>query len=184
MNERRNLSQVTSSWRSLTKPQQQAWISAADGVMSARKGGTQGSLTGAQLYTKINCVNLLAHNALVTAPPLKPDVGAAVATAFNITNTAGTVALKVTTAADPPSGSPYIVRASKPQSFGINACKDLRVIGLCPTPTQGVADITALYAAKFGAPVAGQQVWVSISATQEGWEDLPSTFVGIVPASS
>jgi hypothetical protein len=183
MSTRRDLSQVASSWRSLTKDQQTAWITAASTVQSVRKGGTQGPLTGTQLYTKINCVNLLAGNPLVQAPPNKPDIGPAVATGLAITNTAGVVALSVTIATAAPSGNPYIVRASAPQSFGINAVPALSVLGVISPSAAGATDITALYNAKYGAPQAGQQVWVAVSATQEGWEDLPSTFVQVVPAS-
>jgi hypothetical protein len=181
---RRDLAQVSSSWRSLTKAQQSAWISAASSVQSTRKGGTQGPLTGAQLYNKINCVNLLAGNAIATAPAAKPDIGASVATGFTIANTSGAVTLRVARAAAAPSGNPYIVRAAAPQSNGINAAPAMKVLGVISPTAAGTTDITSLYAAKFGLPAAGQQVWVAISATQNGWEDLPSTFVQTVPASS
>jgi hypothetical protein len=33
----------------------------------------------------------------------------------------------------------------------VRACRDFRIIGICPVPAQGAADITALYVAEFGA---------------------------------
>ena len=164
--------------------QQNAWIGAADSVMSTRKGGTQGALTGAQLYTKINSINVHCGNAVVTAPPAKPNVGAAVVTGLEVTNTNNVIAIKLTGVTMPPSGNPYIVRACKPQSFGVNATPQMAVIGVCPAATLGVADITALFSAKFGPPPVGSKIWVSVSATQSGWEDLPSLFMAKVPAGT
>jgi hypothetical protein len=51
-----------------------------------------------------------------------------------------------------------------------------RIIGVCPAPVANAADITALYAAEFGAaPAAGTMVG--------GFESLPRQFQARVPAA-
>ena len=178
---RDNLKLVTQSWRTLTDPERLVWIALAETVMSKPKGGDQGPLTGVQLYTKINCVNLLCGNDMVRLPSPKPDYCPAVATALSIANPAGVLALKLTTIGEPTQANPWIVRASPSQSPGCHKCDDLRIIGLAPAPQNGLCDVSALHSARFGQPDIGRKIWVSICATHAGWEDFPREFVQIVP---
>jgi hypothetical protein len=99
-----------------------------------------------------------------------------------ITNTAGTIALKLTCPTSP--GENTIVRASAPLSAGRETCSDYRVLGTCPAAVQGSADITSLYTARYGAPPAGKKVYIQVNQFVDGWESLPVTFWAIVPASA
>ena len=76
------------------------------------------------------------------------------------------------------------MRGSAPVSQGRETCWDFRVLGLCPAAVQGSADITSLYAARFGAPPAGKKVYIQVNQFVDGWEDLPVTFSAIVPAGT
>src|ERR1039457_5062786 len=55
---------------------------------------------------------------------------------------------------------------------------------MCPAAVQGSADITNLYATRFGAPPAGKKVYIQVNQFVDGWEDLPVTFSAIVPAGT
>ena len=81
-------------------------------------------------------------------------------------------------------GQNTIVRGSKPVSQGYGKFTDFRVLGMCPAPVQGSADITSLYTARYGVPAVGTKVFVSVNQFVDGWEDLPVTFAAIVPASA
>lgn len=94
----------------------------------------------------------------------------------------GTIALKLTCPTDP--GDNTIVRASKSVSAGRQSWDDFRIIGTCPAPDQGSADITDLYTARFGAPTVGSKVYVQVNQFVDGWESVPRTYVGIVPEAS
>jgi hypothetical protein len=48
----------------------------------------------------------------------------------------------------------------------------------------GKANITALYTAKFGAPAAGQKVFIRSKQMLDGYADLPHQWSGTVPAAS
>ena len=181
---RRNLTRVARSWKSLTQVEQQAWITEAATVMSARKGGTRGALFGVQLYSGINCTNLLCGNDMVRLPPPKPNLGPPVATALAITNPAGVVTLQLATVGAPTQADPWIVSASKPQSPGFNKCDHIHIIGLAPAPQNGVCDISALYTVRYGVPPVGWKIWVSISATHAGWQEPPATFMQPVPPAT
>ena len=58
------------------------------------------------------------------------------------------------------------------------------VVGMCPAPVQGSADITNLYTARFGAPRIGKKLYISVNQFVDGWEDLLVTFSAIVPAGT
>jgi hypothetical protein len=116
----------------------------------------------------------------VDAPPARPQFPALAPQNLVITNTGGVIALKLTCPANP--GENTVVRGSKPISQGFGKFTDLRVLGTCPAPAQGSADITSLYTARYGVPPVGTKVFVSVNQYVDGWEDHPATFAAIVPA--
>jgi hypothetical protein len=118
----------------------------------------------------------------VDAPPVAPQFPDLAPQGLVITNTAGVVAVKLTCAGDP--GENTVLRASPPQNSAIRACRNYRIIGTCPAAVAGAADITALYAAEFGAaPAAGKRLFVQASTMVDGFESLPRQFQARVPAA-
>jgi hypothetical protein len=90
------------------------------------------------------------------------------------------IALRLTCPTDP--GENTIVRGSAPVSQGRGSNASFRVLGMCPAPVAGSADITGLYTARYGVPPVGKKVFVRVNQFVDGWEDLPVTFSAIVPA--
>ncbi len=147
---RANLSRVTAAWRGLQESQRAAWTTAASGVNSASRLGQSGPLTGQQLFNKINCTLAQFGQQQVEAPPARPQFPALAPQGLVITNASGVITLKLTCPIDP--GENTIVRGSKPVSQGYGKFSDFRVLGMCPAPTQGSANITSLYTARYGVP--------------------------------
>ena len=58
-----------------------------------------------------------------------------------------------------------------------------RIIGVCPAPVANAADITALYAAEFGAVPVGMRLFVRASTMVDGFESLARQFQARVPAA-
>ena len=110
------------------------------------------------------------------AQPLFPDLAPA---NLVITNTGGVIALKLTCPSDP--GENTIVRASAPVSQGRETCSDFRVLGTCPAPVAGSADITALYTARYGVPPVGKKVYVQVNQFVDGWEEPAHELLGHRP---
>jgi hypothetical protein len=129
---RDNLSRVAARWRALEEAQRAAWIAAAKDVMSNPRLNQSGNLSGFQLFTKINCVLAQFGQDHVDAPPEQPQFPDLAPQGLVITNTEGTVAVKLTCPTSP--GTNTIVRAAKPISQGRETCSDYRIIGMCPTP--------------------------------------------------
>jgi len=165
----------------LTDVQQDAWNVAAAGFHSTPSLGQSGPLTGLQLFVRVNCkLGLLGQDA-VDAPPVAPQFPSLAVQSLVITNTAGVIAVKLTCPTNPGEGT--VLRASPPQNSAIRACRNFRIIGICPAPTDGAADITALYTAEFGAVPAGKRLFVQASTMVNGFESLPRQFQARVPAA-
>jgi len=98
-----------------------------------------------------------------------------------ITNTGGVIAVKLTCPIDP--GENTVLRASPPQNSAVRACGNFRIIGTCPAPAQGSANITALYTAEFGAVPVGKRLFVRASTMVDGFESLERQFQARVPAA-
>jgi hypothetical protein len=131
---------------------------------------------------RINCTLALLGLERVDVPPQNPQFPDLAPQNLVITNAAGVVAVKLTCPADP--GPSTILRASQPRNSGIRACRDYRIIGVCPVPEQGSADITDLYTAKFGAPPVGSRLFVQASVMVDGFESLPRSFTALVPQAA
>ena len=117
------------------------------------------------------------------APPDRISFEANPVSALAITNPSGTPVIKLTVGTLNQNQA-LRIRACKPLSQGYEVCPDMRELGVCPAAQSGAADITSLYTAKFGAPKAGQKLFVQAYQTASGWTDQPLQFSGIVPAST
>ena len=182
MSVRDNLSRVAAKWRKLTEPQRLEWVAAATAVKSTSRLGQNGSLSGFQLFAKINCTLAQFGQDQVDTPPLRPEFPDLATQGLVITNTDDVIALKLDCPGNP--GQNTIVRASKPLSQGIEVCKDFRILGTCPAPVAGSSDITTLYTARYGVPQVGTKVYVQVNQVVDGWESLPRTYSAIVPVAA
>ena len=176
------LTKVSARWRALQEPQRAAWMAAAKEAKSNSRLGQSDTLSGFLLFTKINCTLAKFGQDQVDAPPARPQFPDLAAQGLVITNTNGVIALKLTCLGDP--GENTIVRGAAPLSQGREICSDFRVLGTCPTPVAGSADITALYTARYDVPPVGKKVYVQANQFVDGWEDLPVSFWAIVPATT
>jgi hypothetical protein len=175
------LSQQARRFDGLTDAQQNAWNVAAAGYQSNSRLGQKGPLTGLQLFVRINCKLGLLGQDPVDAPPVAPQFPDLAPQGLVITNTAGVVAVKLTCLGDP--GENTVLRASPPQKSAVRACRNYRIIGTCPVPAAGAADITGLYTAVFGAVPVGMRLFVRASTMVDGFESLPRQFQARVPAA-
>jgi hypothetical protein len=165
----------------LTDMQQDAWNVAAAGYQSRPTLGQSGPLTGLQLFVRVNCKLGLLGLVPVDAPPVAPQFPDLAPLSMVITNTGGVVAVKLACPTEP--GDNTVLRACPPQNSAVRACRNYRIIGLCPAPVQGSADITGLYAAEFGAVPIGKRLFVRASTMVDGFESLPRQFQARVPAA-
>jgi hypothetical protein len=175
------LSQQARRFDALTDAQQDAWNVAAAGYQSRPTLGQSGPLTGLQLFIRVNCKLGLLGLVPVDVPPAAPQFPNLAPQSLDITNTGGIVAVKLACPTEP--GDNTVLRASPPQNSAVRACRNYRIIGLCPAPVQGSADITGLYTAEFGAVPIGKRLFVRASTMVDGFESLARQFQARVPAA-
>jgi hypothetical protein len=182
MSVRNILRRVSASWRALQEGQRAAWMAAAKEAKSASRLGQNGTLSGFLLFAKINCTLAQFGEDQVDSPPARPQFPDLAPAGLVITNTTGVIALRLTCPIDPVGDT--VVRGSAPISQGRQVCSDVRVLGFCPAPVQGSANITGIYTARYGVPPVGKKVFIQVNPVVDGWEDLPVSFSAIVPAAS
>lgn len=179
MAQRSRLGSMSAGWRGLTDPQRAAWNAFATSFTVVNSLGTSGHLTGHQCYVKVNTVLLLLGTAAVAVPPALPAFVACTATALTATAGTPTVALAGVT---PASGTIHMLYASPQLSPGVSFNNNFRYLGNTSTYTAGTFSLETLYAAKFGAPIAGKRIMVKVVQTQSGMQDNGTVFGCIVGA--
>jgi hypothetical protein len=90
------LTKVSARWRALQEIQRAAWMAAAKEAKSSSRLGQSGALSGFLLFTKINCTLAKFGQDQVDAPPAQPLFPDLAPRGLVITNTGGTIALKLT----------------------------------------------------------------------------------------
>ena len=175
------LAEQTRRFDTLTDAQQDAWNVAGTGDQSRPSLGQSGPLTGLQLFVRVNCKLGLLGQQTVDVPPTAPQFPDLAPQSLVITNTGGVVAVKLTCPTDP--GDSTVLRASPPQNSAVRACRNFRIIGVCPTPVGGAADITGLWTAEFGVVPVGKRLFVKASTMVDGFESLALQFQARVPAA-
>jgi hypothetical protein len=179
---RSRLGSIAALWRQITEAQQDAWIAAAAQEQSRPTLGQSGPLTGMQLFTKLNANLQLIGEAVVSDCPAKAQFAALPVTALTITNTAGTIALKLACSDDLELGT--VVFGTAPQSPGTRRPISWRFLGVCPVVSGGFSTITTLYTDEFGTPAVGSRIFTRVHQIVDGWATVPQVFGATVPTAS
>jgi hypothetical protein len=179
---RQRLATQANAYDQLTDVQQEAWIATAAQIQSKPTLGQSGPLTGLQLFNKVNCALLAIGSDPVTVPPAKPLLEVLPIDALEITNTAGTIALRLHTTDAPPDGT--MLRGCAAQNSGNRRGESYRLLGTLDSPVSSYITITTAYATRFGVPAVGKRVFVSVNANVNGYEGIPQVFSARVPAAA
>jgi len=176
LNRRQVLGTMAHNWRTITEVQRLAWNEAGKAVRSDSRLGQSGPLSGFLLFVKVNCNLEIVGEPTVNTPPAVPAFDPNVVKGLELTNPGGAVAIKLTCSGT--SQAFNLVWATPPKSAGRFRPRDYYYVGELPGIASGKSDITALYTAKFGAPAAGQKVFVRSKQVLDGYDDLPHQWSG------
>ena len=155
------LTSLSQSWRDLTNDERSAWNASVSDFAKTDVFGDIRNPTGFNLYIRLNANIDTVGGSTIDIPPLPGAVTATEATAavFNLTGNISTIAFTPTV----PAGEAVIVRATPGLSPGISFVKsEYRIIEILAAAATSPADIDASYIAKFGAPVEGSKIFVTL----------------------
>ena len=169
----------SAAWRALTSAQRAGWADLGLSMVRTDSLGQSYTLQGNQAYASINN-NLLAGGAAVVAdaPALATPIALATVT---ITLTA--IAFSIAYTATPLPALTYLMVFASPQrSAGRNFEGDFRLMKVGAAAGASPLAILAEFTARFGVPVLGNKVFVSVITMTKGFESGPYTTSAIVSA--
>jgi hypothetical protein len=141
--------------------------------------GKSGRLPGYLLFMKVNAT--LACQGLEPAltPTDRPSFDANPVAELVITNTGGTIDLKLSVPSAP--ATDILVLGTHPRSPGVTFAKHFTILGRLPAAEAGYSNITQLYVDRYGMPPVGTRVFIRTRQVSNGWEDFPIQTTAIVP---
>lgn len=155
----------------LSDEQQEAWRQAAASAPVRDVFGDSITLTGINLYARLNSLRLLQGLTPLDDPPPVEEVPSL--DSLTLTWNPDTLTLEVGFAPTPiPPGLSLFVWATEPLNPGVAfVSPKLRLLTILPAGTASPADITTQYVARYGAITLGKRVYVAAELVSEnGWK--------------
>ena len=163
----------------LTEAQRVAWCEAGPQVQSAKRLGKSGPLTGQTHFQGINSARARLGLEMLLLPPDPVTFGPNPVGQLLITNDDDGVRLFLPISG--PVTEDIMVFGQAPCSCDRRKRRNVSCLGLVPAAQAGLAEITALYIARFGEPAAGQRVFIVTRQQKDGWEGFDKETTEIVP---
>jgi len=158
-NARNRLSTNSQAWRDLTESQRQGWIDAAPNFPYSDIYGNSKSLSGFQLYVKLNTNLALIGEAAIAAAPSPVAIPQLELASVAADDSANTVIITGTTPV--PADFAMVVMATPNVTPGKSFVKNLfRFISAEPAAATSPFDVSAEYTPVFGDPVTGNKIFV------------------------
>jgi hypothetical protein len=167
---RARLSTNAQDWRSLTSSQRTGWNDLGNQIVRNDTLGQSYPLTGFQAFVMLNNNRLAAGDAKLTDAPLylPPDPMVSVTP----TLTSGSFSIAYTTT-PLPAGARIFVSCSPQRSAGRTFEGDYRLITVSAAAAASPLNILAAYTARFGAPLTGARVFISVQQYLNGFLSQP-----------
>lgn len=167
---RARMSANAALWKTLTDAQRAGWKDLAASMNRSDALGSAYTLNGFLTFCSVNNNQALAGNAgLLDAPALQtpPTVLTAVLT---LTAAAFSIAYTVTPLG---AGARLLSFASPQRSAGRGFEGDYRLISVSAAAAVSPAVLTTAYTAKFGVPIVGNRIFVSLVTYLGGFQSGP-----------
>ena len=170
LNQRARMSTNAAGWRGITDAQRAGWGDL--GLMMSRTDalGQAYTLNGFGAYCSVNNNKLDAGDSVVSDAPsivTPPDL-------VTVTLTATSAALSVAYTATPlAAGVRLFIFVSPQQSAGRKFNGDYRLLSVTAAAAASPSNILAAYTARFGVPVTGNRLFLSLQTYQGGFKGSP-----------
>jgi len=156
---RARLSGNAAHWRTLTGPQRAGWADLGASMIRVDSLGQSNSLTGFQAYCSVNNNRLAAGDVVVADAPSLQTPDSILTTTITLTAASFSVAYTPTPLS---TGEKLFVYASLQRSAGRSFEGDLRLTAVGAAAGASPLDVFSAWSARFGLPVTGRRVFVSL----------------------
>jgi len=168
---------AASVWRTLTDAQRAGWGSLGSVMQRTDSLGQAYNLTGEQAFVSVNAVQASAGNAQLTDAPAHFTPGALLTAVVTLTAAAFSIAYTTTPLA---GGARLFTFASPQRSAGRYQETDFRLLAVSAAAAASPANVYAAYVARFGVPVVGNKVFLSLQVYGNGFLSAPTYASAVV----
>jgi hypothetical protein len=165
------------AWRGLTDAQRAGWLSLGLSISRTDSLGSSYTLNGFAAFCSVNNNKLDAGDAAVTDAPA--IVTPADLTTATVTLTAAAFSVAYT-ATPLGAGVRLFIWASPQRSAGVFFNGDYRLLSVTAAAAASPSNILAAYTAKFGVPVVGKRIFLSLQTYQGGFKGSPFNVAQVV----
>mgnify|MGYP001053953491 CR=1 FL=1 len=158
------------AWRDLTDAQRAGWLSLGAQITRTDSLGQSYDLNGFLAYCSVNNNKLDAGDAAVSDAPAIVTPADLLSATVTLTAAAFSIAYTATPLA---AGVRLFIRCSPQRSAGVKFNGDYRLITVTAAAAASPANILAAYTAKFGVPVVGNRVFLSLQTYEGGFMGSP-----------
>lgn len=151
---------ISSAWRGLTSAQRTAWADFGTNITRTDSLGQTYQLNGFEAYFMVNSNKLAAGDAVITDPILYAVPAALLTLTPTLTSASFSLAYTTTPLA---AGVRSFIYCSPQRSAGRTFENDLRLITVTAAAAASPANILAAYTARFGAPITGNRIFISVA---------------------
>lgn len=174
---RARMSLNASAWRALTDAQRAGWADLGLSMSRTDSLGSAYNFNGFMAYCSVNNNNLAAGNAVVSAAPALVTPGALTTVTPTLTAAAFSIAYTVTPLT---AGSRLFSFASPQRSAGRAFEGDYRLLAVSAAAAASPANVFAAYVAKFGTPIVGNRIFLSLQVYNSGFLSGPFVTSAVV----
>lgn len=170
LNQRARFSTNAAAWRALTDAQRAGWLSLGLMIVRTDSLGQSYDLNGFGAYCSVNNNKLDAGDAAVADAPAIVTPADLLTATITLTAAAFSVAYTATPLA---AANRLFIRCSPQRSAGRKFEGDYRLIAVTAAAAASPSNILTAYTAKFGVPVVGTRVFLSLQTYQAGFFGSP-----------
>lgn len=170
LNQRAIMGLNAATWRTLTDAQRAGWGSLGLSITRTDSLGQTYTLTGFQAYCSVNNNLVTAGDAAVAAAPAIVTPGALLTATITLTAASFSIAYTATPLA---AGVRLFVFVSPQRSAGVTFNGDYRLQAVTAAAAASPHNFLAAFTAKFGVPVVGNRIFLSLQLYKGGFLGAP-----------
>lgn len=170
LDQRARMASNAAFWRSLTDAQRAGWESLGLMITRTDSLGQPYTLNGFAAQCSVNNNLLDAGDARLSDAPAIVTPAAILTATITLTAVAFSVAYTATPLA---AGVKLLIFASPQLSAGRYFAGDLRLIAITAAAAASPHNLLAAYTAKFGVPVVGNKIFLSLETHKGGFKSSP-----------